>query len=115
MSSVVERSPLEIRCHGVSLSPRERDETERTFWLTLGKYEPTLRGAVVTVSPAGGSDPGWLSCKVSAVDHHGAVLLVEGADRDVAACVARTLRRAEREMRRRSSPVRRRVAGAFGA
>ena len=107
MSDAAEPTPLEIRSRGVVLSSRERAETERAFWFTLGKYQPALRRAVVTLSVANGDEPGWLSCQVSAVDRSGSLLFVEGADRDVATCVARTFGRAEREMRRRASALRR--------
>ncbi len=105
---------LELQARGLDLTPRERAVTERSFWFTLGKYQPELRRVALCITAPEGEETGWVRCRVSVHDRAGATMLVEGADPDLAACVTRTFQRAEREVRRRSIRVRRRTAARPG-
>ncbi len=96
---------LKISARGMRLSAAERAAAESMFWFTLGKFEPGLRRVGIEIGRAEGQPGRWLECRVSALVHGGTPILVEGSDRDLAACVGRTLRRAEREMHRRSRGV----------
>ncbi len=92
---------FDIQTHHVALSVQQRQDVERTFWLTLGKFQSALERVDVSIAPAESSESDWAYCQVTVRAHDRTSLLVEGVDRDVIACITRALRRAERELRRR--------------
>jgi hypothetical protein len=111
MTGVRDGFELEVVGRDFHLSARERAEIEHWFWFTVGKLESAAGRMVVSVSAAHGDGDGSVACRVAVLDGSGATTLAEGVDRDVGACVRRTLQRAERRLRRRSLPARAR-AGA---
>lgn len=106
---------LEIRTRDVILPFGEQDRIERSFRLTLGKFEALLREVKVTLIADRGEHPCWLRCRIVARDRNNLVTRVEAEGREMSECVTRALSRAERMTRRRTSRARQRVTAGSRA